>query len=201
MNEAATKQQEDTKMKRDVRSHYNMISGFYEKRKRELYLNILKKSLRDLPAGRTVDLGCGPGIALSWLEGERVGVDFSRDPLRKAHQGPDYIVADIEATPFRDRSFRAAICLDVIEHVPTLNIIDEAYRILTDDGVLHIGTGDTKYAPFLELLEKLRLKLPEGPHTWRTSDEIVEKMHDTGFSCEQWSRPPCRFYRGTKRSH
>jgi len=192
--------QSDIMMKRELRSHYNGISSFYERRKRQVYLNILKKSIQNLPSGRTVDLGCGPGIALSWLKGERIGVDFSQESLRRAHRGPDYIVADVEASPFRDESFDVAICLDVIEHVPTLNIIDEAHRIIADGGVFHIGTADYKYALILEVLEKLRLKLPEGPHSWRRADEIVEKMRKAGLTCEQWSSAPCRFYRGTKHS-
>lgn len=186
-------------MKNEVRAHYNRISGIYERRKREAYLRILKNSISDLSPKRVVDLGCGSGITLSWLDGERVGIDFSQDLLRNAHKGPDYIVADVEATPFRDQSFDLAICLDVAEHLPSLRVVEEAHRILADDGIFQLSTADPKYDLLLELLEWLRLKLPEGPHAWRQPKEIIEKMTQTGFACQQWSRPPIRFYKGTRK--
>lgn len=188
----------NTSMKSEVRAHYNRISGFYEQKKREAYLRILRDSVANYKPQRTIDLGCGTGIALSWLTGERVGVDFSQNLLRNAHDGPDYVVADIEATPFRDRTFDLAICLDVAEHLPSLRVIGEAYRILTDDGALHLSTADPKYDILLEILERLKLKLPEGPHAWRSPTEIAEEMAKIGFKCEQWAKLPIRVYRGVK---
>jgi len=185
-------------MKNEVRAHYNRISGFYEQKKREAYLRILKNSISKYQPKRTIDLGCGTGMALSWLTGERVGVDFSPDLLSHAHVGPDYIVADVEATPFRDGVFDLAICLDVAEHLPSLKVIDEAYRILACGATFQLSTADPKFDFVLEILEHLRLKLPEGPHAWRSPSEIVEKMRETGFECKQWSKPPIRFYNGVK---
>lgn len=192
--------QSDASMKTEVRAHYNKISGFYEQKKREAYLRILRNSLSDYKPRRAIDLGCGTGMALSWLTGDRVGVDFSRDLLRNAHDGPDYVLADVEATPFRDGIFDLALCLDVAEHLPSLRVIDEAYRILADGATFQLSTADPKYEFLLEILERLRLKLPEGPHAWRSPTEIVEKMMKTGFKCEQWTKPPLRFYRGVKGS-
>ena len=194
----STKSQSNGSMKNDVRAHYNKISGFYEQKKRETYLRILRNSIADYNPRRAIDLGCGTGMALSWLTGDRVGVDFSQDLLRKAHDGPDYVVADVEATPFRDEIFDLAICLDVAEHLPSLRVVDEAYRILADGATLQLSTADPKYEFLLEILERLRLKLPEGPHKWRNPAEIIEKMEKTGFKCEQWTKPPIRFYKGIK---
>ncbi len=137
-------QHSDASMKTEVRAHYNRISGFYEQKKREAYLRILRNSIVNYKPKRAIDLGCGTGMALTWLSGERVGVDFSQDLLRNAHDGPDYVVADVEATPFRDRIFDLAICLDVAEHLPSLKVIGEAYRILTDDGAFQLSTVDPK---------------------------------------------------------
>jgi len=195
----SSKSQSGTPMKTEVRAHYNRISGFYEQKKRDRYLRILRNSLANYKPRRAIDLGCGTGIALSWLTGDRVGVDFSQDLLHNAHDGPDYVVADIEATPFRDGIFDLAICLDVAEHLPSLRVIDEAYRILASGATFQLSTADPKYEFLLETLERLRLKLPEGPHAWRSPVEIEEKMRKTGFKCEQWTKPPIRFYRGVKR--
>jgi 2-polyprenyl-3-methyl-5-hydroxy-6-metoxy-1,4-benzoquinol methylase len=191
-------QSSDTGMKRDVRTHFNQISGFYEKRKRDFYLRMLRNSIEQRGGQRVIDLGCGSGLALSWLNGERVGIDFSQELLRNAREGPDYLVADIEKAPFRDAAFDLALCLDVAEHLPSLQVIDEAYRILSENGVLHLSTADRKYGLILELLEKIGLKLPEGPHRWRSLKEILERMNQSGFTCQQWAHPPIRFYRARK---
>jgi hypothetical protein len=50
-------------------------------------------------------------------------------------------------------------------------------------------------------MEKLGLKLPEGPYTWRSRSEILQKMRETGFVCTEWSKTPIRFYRGAKASN
>ena len=192
-------QPSDASMKRDVRTHFNAISGFYEKRKRDFYLRMLRDSIGQCDGQRVIDFGCGSGLALSWLSGERVGVDFSQELLRNAHDGPDYLVADVEMVPFRNGGFDLAICLDVAEHLPSLKVIDEAYRILSENGVFHLSTADRKYGLILELLERIGMKLPEGPHRWRSEQEIVKKMNQAGFTCQQWTHPPIRFYRGTKK--
>lgn len=186
-------------MKQSVRQHFDQLSSVYERRKRRFYLRMLRESIETAQGSRIVDLGCGTGQALSWLSGARVGVDFSEALLKGRHQGPDYVLADVEAVPFRDNSFDLVLCLDVIEHLPSLRVIDEAHRILVKNGILHLSTTNEKYGFILEVLEKIRLKLPEGPHTWRRHNEVVEKMINAGFSCSQWSKPPLSFYRGVKK--
>jgi len=189
----------NSRMKPQVRAHFNAISSFYQRRKRRTYLQMIRKSLGEIPAGRIVDLGCGSGVALSWFEGDKVGVDFSAELLRQGLPESEYVVADIEGVPFRDNSFEAALCLDVAEHLPSLKVIDEAYRILVPNGVFHLSTVDARYGILLEMLEKLRLKLPEGPHTWRRQEEIVAEMKAVGFEYEHHLKPPIRFYRGVKK--
>ncbi len=192
-------QQGSTAMKQGVRTHYNQISKVYEGKKRETYLRILRDSIKGYNPKRVIDLGCGSGLALSWLEGERIGVDLSQKLIQSAHEGPDYIVADLEATPFKDQSFDLALCIDVAEHLPSLQVVEEAHRLLTDGGVFQLSTVDPKYGLLLEVLERLSMKLPEGPHTWRPPKEIADKMVQSGFNCEQWTKPPLRFYKGLKR--
>ncbi|MGA2628278.1 MAG: methyltransferase domain-containing protein [Candidatus Bathyarchaeia archaeon] len=191
-------QQGSIAMKKGVRNHYNQISKVYDRKKRETYLRILRNSIEGYKPKRVIDLGCGSGLALSWLDGERIGVDLSPELIQNAHDGPDYVVADLEITPFKDQSFDLVICIDVAEHLPSLRVVEEAHRILTNEGVFQLSTVDPKYGLLLEVLERLRLKLPEGPHMWRSPKEIMDKMVKSGFNCEQWSKPPLRFYKGLK---
>jgi len=185
-------------MKREVLRHYDRIAPVYERRKHEFYLRMMSDAIRQLEGSRIADLGCGSGLALSWLSGERVGVDISRGLLGLAHKGPDYVLADVESPPFRNECLDLVLCLDVVEHLPSLKVVEEAYRILARKGVLLLGTADRKYRLALAALEKLGLKLPEGPHKWRSREEIVQKMSSVGFSCTQWSKAPISFYKGTK---
>jgi SAM-dependent methyltransferase len=186
-------------MKIEVRSHFNSISSFYQRKKRESYLRLMKRSIGPVPKGRIADLGCGAGVALSWFEGEKVGVDFSANLLCQGPPGAEYVVADVESPPFRDQTLDTVLCLDVLEHLPSLKVIDEAHRILVPGGIFHLGTADRKFELGLEILEKLGLKLPEGPHKWVKTDEIRNKLNLAGFEFEDKLDPPIRFYRAVKR--
>jgi len=161
-------------------------------------LKLVKNGVGQIPPGRIVDLGCGTGVALSWFQGKKVGVDFSAELLRQGVPGSEYVVADIEATPFRDGAFQAVLCLDVAEHLPSLRVIDEAYRILSPTGVLHLSTADQNFTLMLDILEKLRMKLPEGPHKWRKTHEIKDKLRAVGFACRDQLKAPIRFYTASK---
>lgn len=185
-------------MKREVQQHYNQIASIYEQRKRKFYLRTVRKGIGQLEGRRIVDLGCGSGLALSWFKGDRVGVDFSRELLSRAHKGSDYVLSDVESSPFRHECFDLVLCLDVAEHLPSLKVVEEAYRVLVKKGIFLLSTADRRYESILEILEKLGLKLPEGPHRWRSREEIVRKMSDVGFSCACWSKAPITFYKGTK---
>lgn len=186
-------------MKRDVRKHYDQIAPIYERRKRDFYLRIVRESVTQLEADRIADLGCGTGLALSWLSGHRVGLDLSIELLSLAHEGPDYVLADVESSPFRDGCFDLVLCIDVVEHLPSLKIVEEAYRILAIQGIFLLSTADKKYGLILKVLEKLDLKLPEGPHSWRSCKEIARSISRAGFSCTQWCKAPIVFYKCVKR--
>jgi len=185
-------------IKRDVQKHYNQIAPIYETRKRDFYLRMLRQSTVQLGGRRIADLGCGTGLALSWLKGEKVGVDFSAELLRLAHDGSDYVLADVEFCPLRDALFDVVLSLDVVEHLPSLKIVEEAHRILRRGGVFLLSTADKRYELVLRVLEEFKLKLPEGPHKWRSREEIVGAVLRAGFSYTQWSRAPIVFYKCTR---
>ena len=101
-----------------------------------------------LPQGsRILDLGCGPG-ALSFDLAKRgyrgVGLDAApamvqRSKLRAAAEGLSelwrYQLGDVEALPFRNECFDAAVCAGVIEYLPRdEHMLREAARVLKRGG-------------------------------------------------------------------
>lgn len=77
---------------------------------------------------RKLNIGCGSNIREGW-----VNLDITNQP------GVD-VVHDIEnlPLPFADDSFDEILCQDILEHVEYLPVIKDIYRILAQDGAVHI---------------------------------------------------------------
>lgn len=187
-------------MKPEVKLHFDGISQIYESSKKKLYLDLMKSMVQNQTGNRVLDLGCATGLALSWLNAEeKIGVDFSSNLLRKAHQGSYYLAADVENTPLQENYFDLILCLDVIEHLPSFTVLKEAFRLLKSTGVLLIAVADSRYEFLLDLLEKLKLKLPEGPHRWLKNTDIENAIELAGFQFRKIRKMHMNFYTCTKR--
>ena len=107
--------------------------------------------IADVPKGsRILDLGCGIGFLLFWLQKSRpdrfelVGVDISAPQinLAKSHIPETVTLLHEEATDFLARnpqSFSAIFCTDVLEHVQTddemLDFLELVKRSLLPSGL------------------------------------------------------------------
>ena len=144
----------DAGLKESATKHFHDKSSLYTERywvpasgdvlrPRHRALVQIVKALGLPPASRILDLGCGPGLLSLDLakQGYRgVGLDaapamIQRCILRAAGEGHlgswHYQLGDVEALPFRNESFDAAICAGVIEYLPTdENLLREAARVL-----------------------------------------------------------------------
>jgi dolichol-phosphate mannosyltransferase len=93
-------------------------------------------------AGTVLDVGCGS----SRIIGSRqlVGLDIVLAKLRYARRyGNPLVHGSIFALPFKDATFDAVICSEVIEHVPAdAKVFDELERVLKPGGRLILGTPD-----------------------------------------------------------
>lgn len=87
----------------------------------------------------TIDLGCFDGsLSRNWTlrYGTSIaGIDASPEAISRARRADPfdnvYHLASLEALPFPDSSFDAALCLDVLEHVEDpFPVLEEAARVL-----------------------------------------------------------------------
>ena len=71
------------------------------------------------PPATVLDVGCGVGVLSDWLLGldyDVTGVDVDGQLMQR--MAARHVVASIDALPFDDRSFDAAVASEVLEHLP-----------------------------------------------------------------------------------
>lgn len=84
----------------------------------------IESLLQQTKATSLLDAGCGEGIALRHVIGQRnmmaVGLDSSLDALQVAYRlntMRTYIAGNVTQLPFADRSYDLVMCLEVLEHL------------------------------------------------------------------------------------
>jgi ubiquinone/menaquinone biosynthesis C-methylase UbiE len=145
---------------------------------------LLRKSLAT-PTGLTVlDVGCGTGYSLLWLE-ERFktraafGVDSSKEAARlwKERDIACAAIASVDCLPFGNDHFDLVTCFDVVYQLPeegVLRAISEMYRVLKPGGILFIREPAYQW---------LRGSHDEavGTHRRFTLSEMVRLVASVGF--------------------
>jgi 2-polyprenyl-3-methyl-5-hydroxy-6-metoxy-1,4-benzoquinol methylase len=102
---------------------------------------------RHVPAGRLLDVGCGPGLLLDEARHRgytAVGLELSRSAARYATQVLGLDVREVPLESFDElERFDVVVLADVVEHLddPVAGI-ERAARLLRPDGVLCVVTPD-----------------------------------------------------------
>ncbi len=125
-----------------------------------------------LSAGdRVLDIGCGEGRHCHGVqllsEAQAIGVDLHEPSLALARERaqdiagkgpvPQFLAGDASALPFDDKSFDAAICSEVLEHVPDMAaVVSEAARVLKPGAVFAVTVPRA-------WTERICWKLASGP--------------------------------------
>jgi 2-polyprenyl-3-methyl-5-hydroxy-6-metoxy-1,4-benzoquinol methylase len=160
-------------LRKPVHDHLNAWKGEYGKAIwRGPY--DLAPIISHVPGGaRVLDAGCGSGkMALPLARaGYRVtGLDLVREGLREI-QGRgaiDLVTGDVRSLPFKEESFDAVVCYDVLQHLlepERSRAAEEIKRVLVPGGRAFIeafGRGDMRYGG----------KEVE-PHTFRRETGII----------------------------
>lgn len=115
---------------------------FWLRGRNKLVLNLLD-SIYKRSFYSVIDLGCGYGQMLSALAGKTaviVGAEAFASGLVKinAPENACLIQCDVNRTPLASGQFDLVLMLDVLEHTDPVALLNEARRLLTDDGKLVI---------------------------------------------------------------
>ncbi|HIJ64682.1 MAG TPA: methyltransferase domain-containing protein [Candidatus Hydrogenedentes bacterium] len=164
---------------RDVREHYAALATAYEgkanKACERAYADLLTRCLAS--AERILELGSGASRLLAQLDAPfKAACDFSEPMLRaKKGAGLHRIVSDAAFAPFPAACFDGVFCINLLEHVSNpARVIGEARRLLVPGGRFVAVTPNGDLEKLLGLLERLHLKIPEGPHRFLTFNELAE---------------------------
>lgn len=173
--------------KSKVQRYFDNIAPIYDyyKKKNSFYYNTLKQGIRENigkeRARNILDIGCGTGEILNFLNSKKgLGVDISSQMIQKActkfksKKSLKFMVFDIEKNPLKG-NFDYILLIDVIEHLtnPQKAIQNIAYSMSLETKLI-LGMINPFWEPILMVLEKLRLKMPEGVHHRISERELID---------------------------
>jgi ubiquinone/menaquinone biosynthesis C-methylase UbiE len=149
------------------KTYFDSIAKEYDwwKSRNKRYYDKLKTILhgRILSSSSVIDFGCGTGDLLAYLNpDDGIGYDPSSEMIRIARSKyPSLNWSDC----IPSRQFDVVYSVDVIQAVTDLDAyIIGMKRCLRFGGILLLIFANPIYEPLLLLMEKVRLKMPEGPH-------------------------------------
>lgn len=180
-----------------TRDHWDRMAATYDaaKSRNHGYYGLLKGCIdAAVPThlrGRVLDAGCGTGQLLAALRPrEGVGIDASQrmiDAARRAFADrPELSFTAMDAAAAGDLAarggpFDAVISADLLEHVDDWPAVVRAMAAACrPGGVVAIATPNPRWALPLWLLEKARLKMPEGPHRFVPARAIAAELTAAG---------------------
>ena len=144
--------------------------------------SFIQKLIRniELPRnGRVLDLGCGTGTLLPYLQqwGDLTGLELSGEALARARArfSGNLVQASSMAVPFRDGSFSVICIFDCLEHFKDdRTALQQTQRLLTKNGVLILS---------VPAFNQLRVSRDDQLHHYRryTKHNLSHLLQETGF--------------------
>lgn len=158
---------------------------------------------------KVLDIGCGAGFTAEFLamRGARVvGIDPTESALRVAEMHAkecdlniQYVVGSAEQLPFPEDTFDVVVCVDVLEHVVSLEkSLQEAWRVLKPGGHLFFDTINRTFLSrvvMIWLLEYVLGIIPRGAHDWNmfiVPERLRQSLRAVGFMDVRLSGFPFR---------
>lgn len=178
-------QESKKKMTDHIVQHFDSIAQKYDKykeRKRYYYdavKTLYKELIKDPEKKSILEIGCGTGDIIAHLNPkDGIGMDISKKMIelaKRKHKSIKFVVGAAEEIPVKEQ-FDYVIMPDVIEHLKNVReTINQIEKRMKKDAALIITMANILWEPFLLAGEKLRLKMPEGPH-YRISKRKLLKI-------------------------
>lgn len=154
------------------------------------------------PSNKLVlDVGVGTGRFAIWLvdQGfEIIGIDLSREMLKKAkrkaqilHKDLELVLADASFLPFRTELFDSCICVNVINHISGVSkFLKNVREIIKPEGffIFNFPNLQSPYLPIAIIVNLRKHALFKGGKIrsrWFTLREIHALLSRTGFSLRE----------------
>jgi 2-polyprenyl-3-methyl-5-hydroxy-6-metoxy-1,4-benzoquinol methylase len=166
--------------KQAIRERFDRLASErdYWQRRASYYYNDQRRYLKFLaPEGlRVLEIGCGLGDQLAALKPRRgLGIDLSAVMVKEAskrHPEIEFRVGDGEALA-TDEKFDVVLLVDVVGHVLDIeSTLKQLRRCCTSTTRIVIADYNFLWEPFLQLLERLGLKMPQEEHNWLSPADI-----------------------------
>lgn len=171
---------------------YNLAAHRYDEK--EGYLNSFEQKkflplLGNIRGKKILDVGAGTGriaVELAKFPGTKVtALDVSEkmlERIKKKNSNIECLLGDGESLPFTSGSFDLVIATFFIVHLKDPNrFFDEAYRVLTDGGILAVTNINQKDPPLV--------KTSEGDiiieSFYHRSEAVRQALEDLAFSVEE----------------
>jgi ubiquinone/menaquinone biosynthesis C-methylase UbiE len=158
----------------------------------------LTRHLNFTPGARYLDIGCGTGnytVALQNLGARMHGLELASTMLAKARLKSDrvqWIQANAESLPFRDRCFGGAMGTFTIHHMKNPGrAIEEVFRVI-DSGRFVIFTADNAQSRGYWLNEYFPAGMAAMHKQMPLATDVVRHLEDAGFTAielEPWEIP------------
>ncbi|MBN1405030.1 MAG: class I SAM-dependent methyltransferase, partial [Candidatus Omnitrophica bacterium] len=167
----------------DYRAYYSriLLQRYWQRRRYSII-----KSMISCVKGAILDIGCGSSkIALDF---GAIGLDTALNKLRfNTRFNKKMVQGSVVDLPFKDNSFNAVICSEVIGYLPENNkIFFELRRVLMDNGILILGTAD--YGSWQwPLIEFFYSRVVSGGYAHRhitryKKHSLIKLIKETGFT-------------------
>ena len=166
--------------KQAIREQFDRLASEREswQRRASYYYNDQRRYLRFLiPEGlKVLEIGCGLGDQLAALKPRRgLGIDLSEAMVKEAsmrHPELEFRVGDGEALALNE-TFDAILLVDLVGHVLDLEaMLKQLRRCCTPATRIIIAYYNFLWEPFLGLLERVGLKMPQEEQNWLSPADI-----------------------------
>jgi len=136
--------------------YYNSIAEGYDELYREEQtkkIELIKKYLKVKKSDYLLDVGTGTGIALEFFDCRKIGIDPSKELLKKAKV--PVICSKAEKIPFKDKTFDVAISVTAIQNFDDIEKgLKEIKRVCKGAVALTFLKKSKKRDEIVELINK-----------------------------------------------